>query len=168
MILCLSGGGATAAYLVKSGKLKKGNEAPVPPPQREKPFSFINSDKERKKEDRNLPPLYGKTELLGNTQTHSSPQLIPLSSQNADPIPLNKELILVGKLSSAVDGIIDSPAVSRIHAKIKKTDGSYYIGDLNSRNGTFVNGNPITGEDEVKLNSGDEVTFADLTYRIVF
>ena len=127
-------------------------------------YSEINS----KEEDKDLPPLYGKTELLGNAQPHISPQLIPLSTHTADPIPLNKELVLIGKLSQAVDGIIDSPAVSRIHAKIKKSETGYYIGDLNSRNGTFVNGRPIAGEDEIKLTSGDEVTFADITYRIVF
>lgn len=168
LILCLTGGGAVAAYYAESKKRNKGNASSYPLSQKEGPFSFVYSEINSKEEDKDLPPLYGKTELLGNAQPHISPQLIPLSTHTADPIPLNKELVLIGKLSQAVDGIIDSPAVSRIHAKIKKSETGYYIGDLNSRNGTFVNGRPIAGEDEIKLTSGDEVTFADITYRIVF
>lgn len=36
---------------------------------------------------------------------------------------------------------INSPGVSREHAKLtRKADGSYILEDLNSTNGTFVNG----------------------------
>lgn len=111
-----------------------------------------------------LPPLYGETELIDN-QNLETPHLFSLFPTPLPPILLNKELILVGKLSHAVDGVLDSPAVSRIHAKIKRKGDEFYIGDLSSRNGTFVNGNPVKGDDEVKLNDGDEITFADMKYR---
>ena len=111
-----------------------------------------------------LPPLYGETELIDN-QNLETPHLFALFPTPLPHILLNKELILVGKLSHAVDGVLDSPAVSRIHAKIKRKGDEFYIGDLSSRNGTFVNGNPVKGDDEVKLNDGDEITFADMKYR---
>lgn len=116
------------------------------------------------KQSDTLPPLYGETELIGSKNLET-PYLSALSPASSPSILLNKDLILVGKLSHAVDGVLDSPAVSRIHAKIKKKDDEFYIGDLSSRNGTFVNGNPVKGEDEVKLNNGDEITFADMKYR---
>ncbi|WP_017716996.1 FHA domain-containing protein [Kamptonema formosum] len=44
------------------------------------------------------------------------------------------------------DTAIDHPAVSRFHAKIVKQAGSWTITDLNSTNGTFVNGKQIDAE----------------------
>jgi ABC transport system ATP-binding/permease protein len=42
------------------------------------------------------------------------------------------------------DTAIDHPTVSRFHAHIERKDGSLYITDLSSTNGTFVNGKSIT------------------------
>lgn len=43
------------------------------------------------------------------------------------------------------DMAINHPSVSRFHAQIKKQDGSYIVLDLNSTNGTFLNGKQIVG-----------------------
>lgn len=127
-----------------------------------------NSDSSSKDQDNHLPPLYGETELIGNQASEiGNARLQPLDPSTSTSIPLNKDLVLVGKLAQAVDGVLDSSTVSRIHAKIKRTGGEYYIGDLNSRNGTFVNGYPVNGEKEVLLNDGDEISFANLTYRFI-
>lgn len=127
-----------------------------------------HSDSSSKDLDNRLPPLYGETELIGNSATEiENARLKPLDTSSLTSIPLNKDLVLVGKLAQAVDGVLDSSTVSRIHAKIKRTEGEYYIGDLNSRNGTFVNGYPVNGEKEVRLNDGDEISFANLTYRFI-
>lgn len=126
------------------------------------------SDSNLKNQDNHLPPLYGETELIGNKATEvETARLQPLNPTTQASIPLNKDLILVGKLAQAVDGVLNSPTVSRIHAKIKRAEGEYYIGALSSRNGTFVNGYPVSGEKEVRLNDGDEISFADLTYRFI-
>ena len=54
------------------------------------------------------------------------------------------------------DGVsIDSPSVSRRHARISVTDGHATIADLDSKNGTFVRGERIAAT--VPLNDGDEV-----------
>ena len=39
--------------------------------------------------------------------------------------------------------VLDQGAVSRQHAAISLIDGEYHVEDLNSRNGTFVNGSPV-------------------------
>ena len=41
----------------------------------------------------------------------------------------------------------------------------FYLRDMNSRNGTWVNGRLLEGEQEVKLEEGAEIQFADLIYR---
>lgn len=59
------------------------------------------------------------------------------------------------------DIVIDIGAVSRHHAQVVFEGGRHYLEDLNSRNGTFVNEQPITGR--VPLNNGDKVRVCDTT-----
>jgi pSer/pThr/pTyr-binding forkhead associated (FHA) protein len=51
--------------------------------------------------------------------------------------------------------------VSRTHANIIYKNGSYFIVDLNSTNGTFVNGQQLSANQEVRLNVNDRIKFAD-------
>ncbi len=53
------------------------------------------------------------------------------------------EPVTVGR-SPQASIFIDNPAVSFDHAKIYFQDGEFYVEDLNSLNGTFVNGKRIT------------------------
>jgi pSer/pThr/pTyr-binding forkhead associated (FHA) protein len=64
------------------------------------------------------------------------------------------------------DIVISDPAVSTTHAIIKSENGSYTISDLGSRNGTFVNGERLSGPR--KLQHGDVVGLglSKLTFRL--
>lgn len=59
---------------------------------------------------------------------------------------------------------LPSPHVSRYHAKINVSDSGLTIEDLNSANGTFVNGKRISEKTAISL--GDELRFDSLAYRI--
>ncbi|MDZ4199201.1 MAG: FHA domain-containing protein [Kiritimatiellia bacterium] len=61
--------------------------------------------------------------------------------------------ITIGRGPDADLVILDDKA-SRVHCGIRQWDGDFYIKDLKSRNGTFVNGDRI---DMVKLNPGDRI-----------
>jgi EAL domain-containing protein (putative c-di-GMP-specific phosphodiesterase class I) len=74
-----------------------------------------------------------------------------------DKTPIIKFPFTVGRKDS-VDLQIDSSRVSREHAQIVKEDGQYRIVDLQSTNGTFVNGNRI---EESPLCDGDMVAIAN-------
>ena len=54
--------------------------------------------------------------------------------------------------------VIDSKLASRHHAIIQKIKDDYYIKDLESTNGTLLNGSPIPKDKYVKLGSSDTVT----------
>lgn len=44
------------------------------------------------------------------------------------------------------DVVLDSPMVSRFHAKVERVGKRFRVQDLNSSNGTFINGERLTGE----------------------
>lgn len=54
--------------------------------------------------------------------------------------------------------VIDNKLASRYHAIIQKIKDDYYIKDLDSTNGTLLNGQPIPKDKYVKLGSSDTVT----------
>lgn len=60
---------------------------------------------------------------------------------------------LIGRSSEALP--IDDNAISRRHAELTPDDGVWYIRDLQSQNGTYVNGTRI--EDRTRLRSGDQI-----------
>ena len=59
---------------------------------------------------------------------------------------------------------LDDPRVSRRHASIERLGNRFRLRDLNSDNGTFVNGERVNGT--VWLQPGDEIQIAN--YRLVF
>ena len=69
-----------------------------------------------------------------------------------------------GKLETACDAVISLPTVSRIHAKIRKKEENYFLSDMNSRNGTSVNGRLLRPDEEYQLEPEDEVDFAQARY----
>jgi len=55
--------------------------------------------------------------------------------------------------------VIDNPAVSAQHAIITRFDDSYRLKDLNSTNGTLVNGVSST---DAELKDGDKIRFGSV------
>jgi pSer/pThr/pTyr-binding forkhead associated (FHA) protein len=64
------------------------------------------------------------------------------------------ELIL-GRDDATADLVISDPGVSRRHARVMTEDGAVILEDLGSSNGTYVNGERISGA--VELTAGDEI-----------
>ncbi len=71
---------------------------------------------------------------------------------------------IIGKLEGATDHCPKSPLISRLHARLEQRPDGVYIIDLNSTNGTFINGNRLLPSQEVKLAPGDEIALADLHF----
>jgi hypothetical protein len=67
--------------------------------------------------------------------------------------------LTVGRLGDN-DVQVEDGSVSSRHAEIVAQDGSAVLRDLGSTNGTFLNGEQVTGE--VAVNEGDEIYFGSV------
>ncbi|MEB3308872.1 MAG: FHA domain-containing protein [Snowella sp.] len=56
-----------------------------------------------------------------------------------------------------VSGFPDSDVVSRVHADIRVEGDAYYIEDVGSSNGTYINHSPLLKGNRHRLRSGDRV-----------
>lgn len=80
-------------------------------------------------------------------------------------ITLNKEEMFIGK-SPEASIEIQKETISNVHAKIVYRE-AYYIEDMNSTNGTFINEEILNYREQRVLKAGDIIRFADLTYRFL-
>jgi pSer/pThr/pTyr-binding forkhead associated (FHA) protein len=62
------------------------------------------------------------------------------------------------------DIVVPDPNVSRRHARLSRADNGFVVEDLGSTNGTLLDGAPI---DRERIESGDELTFGQITARFV-
>ena len=95
------------------------------------------------------------------------PALVFLSGELiAVPIPLDRVDVILGRALEA-DVRVNDTQVSRQHAKILtvkevSSTEAYFVQDLDSRNGTFLNGRRIRRE---KLENGDKIAIGDTILR---
>ncbi|MEM9478077.1 MAG: adenylate/guanylate cyclase domain-containing protein [Verrucomicrobiota bacterium] len=71
------------------------------------------------------------------------------------------ETCVIGRSASA-DIMIEEPNISRQHAMIRRSDGGYSLFDLDSANGSTVNGAPVS--EPVTLANGDRIGVADFEF----
>ena len=80
--------------------------------------------------------------------------LVPLAG--GDPIPIIKDSVIVGRRPEC-DIRLEIPNVSGRHAELRLHRGNWHVIDLQSANGTKVNGDKVKKK---RLSPGDEVVFA--------
>ncbi|MBQ8526190.1 MAG: FHA domain-containing protein [Clostridia bacterium] len=76
-----------------------------------------------------------------------------------------RENTVLGR-SKKCDIYINNPYLSKEHARITYVEDKFYIEDLGSTNGTFVNGKEL-GSRPVRLKDNDKITFGDLSFLFV-
>jgi serine/threonine protein kinase len=110
-----------------------------------------------------------------DTQTGPRYELVTTSGQT---IPITQSVTVIGRshprdsLTPDIDlwtrGIEGARTASRRHCRIFVEEGTYYIEDLSSMNGTFVNGQQLAAGQPYPLQGGDEITAGRvlLTFRL--
>ena len=77
--------------------------------------------------------------------------------------PIVRECTIIGRHPEC-EVVLDNAAISRQHAQILESHGSYFLEDMRSRNGTYLNDELIEGRQELK--DGDLIRICDATMRI--
>jgi pSer/pThr/pTyr-binding forkhead associated (FHA) protein len=87
------------------------------------------------------------------------PASLIIHREDADQeLPLEQEVLTIGRALDN-DLVVEDPAVSRHHAEIRRQYGHYYLTDLQSTNGTVVNGKRVSGS---FLQDGDLIRVGSL------
>lgn len=80
-------------------------------------------------------------------------------------IVIDKDYFILGSSYNSADGVISfNKAISRKHCCISKD--TYYLTDIGSLNGTFVNGVKLLQGDSVEIKAGDKIKLANSSFSI--
>lgn len=91
--------------------------------------------------------------------------LIPLK-EGCQAISVTDGYHVVGRSGEFADILLPNNTVGRKHCSIEKNEGAYYITDLNSKNGVFLNGKKIEPDKKILLSEGDELKITIFKFRV--
>ncbi len=103
----------------------------------------------------------GETVFLSRNDEMEKHSLIYQGREKVADFELKVFPFVIGKAEQGVDGTIGLPLISRLHCQINYENGIYEIQDLNSTNGTYVNGKLLLPKERVKLQPGDRILLAN-------
>lgn len=112
----------------------------------------------------NLNSHSGSNELQGTKQI----KLVAMDVQPRFEVVINKPEFIIGKKQSVVDGVISfNKMISRIHCKVICKQEDYYIEDLQSANGTYINNVRLQPKVATRIKHGDVVRLANSNFQVV-
>lgn len=86
-----------------------------------------------------------------------------MQSNTVIELPQNLPVIHIGKPNDRIPpdidvaGFLNSEIVSRIHADIRPEGDAFYLEDVGSSNGTYVNNTPLLPGNRHRLRVGDRI-----------
>lgn len=158
LIIILLGSSALGAY-----NIYKNMEGP------------INSLLNKEKLNSDMPSFYfdhiedaGNTILLSIPENNDVHTLIYTGTDMTSKVELTHYPFTIGK-SNDCDFTIQNPIISRLHSRIScqmnaSNVPAYYIEDLNSTNGTYLNNLSLAPYEKHTITPGDNISFGHLTY----
>ena len=91
--------------------------------------------------------------------------LTPLNDSGLEDIRVSAFPYVIGTSRELADGRIDRDYISRTHFRLSYKEGRYLITDLDSTNGTFLNGEALTAGVDYQLNQGDVIRLGQVEYK---
>jgi serine phosphatase RsbU (regulator of sigma subunit) len=100
--------------------------------------------------------------------TPEAPVLLHIQGEKQDAIPLVSFPFTIGRRGEK-NLVITDPMASRDHAEIVQMGADYYLLDLASKHGTYVNGNPVkrhklVNNDRIQFGSNNDRNFVIFQY----
>lgn len=74
---------------------------------------------------------------------------------------------IIGKHPDLADYCLQSQTISRLHLRIDRKEETFIATDLNSTNGTTVNGYALQANETVSIKNGDIIFLADVGYKLI-
>ncbi|MEO0395674.1 MAG: FHA domain-containing protein [Cyanobacteria bacterium P01_A01_bin.137] len=106
----------------------------------------------------------GEAVIVPQTQIQSlTAKLLHVQTDTSMELPIGLNLLHIGKPNDRippdidVSGFPESEIVSRVHANIRIEGDVYYIEDVGSSNGTYVNNLPLAAGNRHRLRPGDRI-----------
>lgn len=110
------------------------------------------------------PPPPATVSSSFNTQLQQQiAKLLHVQTNTIVELPTNLSVIHIGKQNDRippdidVSGFPNAEIVSRIHADIRVEGDAFYIEDVGSSNGTYINNRPLAPGDRHRLRAGDRI-----------
>lgn len=92
-----------------------------------------------------------------------------INKKDSLPFKIDEHYVIQDRLSlgrkSDNDIIIKDPFVSKVHFNIVEDENQYFLEDLKSSNGTFLNGEKLM--DVAKLSNGDRIRIGNIEFLFV-
>lgn len=108
-------------------------------------------------------PFAANAPTASTTIQSQTAQVLHVQTNTVIPLLQNSGLIHIGKPGGAiapdldVSGFPDSAIVSRVHADIRVEGDLYFLEDMGSSNGTYVNHTPLLPGNRHRLREGDRI-----------
>jgi pSer/pThr/pTyr-binding forkhead associated (FHA) protein len=109
-------------------------------------------------------PVAAQPPAFATQLQQSFARLLNLQTSTIIEIPPSLTVVHIGKPNDQippdidVSGFPNSEIVSRIHADIRVEGETYYIEDVGSSNGTYINNSPLPMGNRHRLRPGDRIS----------
>lgn len=156
----LFGGDSTGIFLAERKK-KTGENSETVMPQGQEAMQAVYESAEpyramgQEKESATTLLKSDETALRLVSDIEGSPIIVP-----------DEEKKIIGRQEQVCDFVLQATDVSRIHAGIVCKEGVLLVTDLNSSNGTFINGERIPIQEETILQKNDAISFASIRFHV--
>ena len=104
----------------------------------------------------------------GNIEIGKKLRIVAMNAPMRVEVEVTKDNFVIGKKAAIVDGVVSfNKMISRAHCRIAKENGQYVIADLQSANGTYVNGIKLLPNQSQQIKNGDIIRLANSDFQVV-
>jgi pSer/pThr/pTyr-binding forkhead associated (FHA) protein len=104
------------------------------------------------------------TVMISEVPKPAYPYLERADGKRYERVVINKNKFIIGRLDGMVDYTIPDNTIGKLHAKIVCREEGCFMKDLNSKNGTYINGSRLTCNEEYEIRDNYRIRFSSYEY----
>lgn len=112
--------------------------------------------------------VYEEEKTTVKELTHGNICLKPFNNERLKPVCFGHKSVVVGSMEEGCDYRLNEKGISRMHAKLMDREDGAYLIDLNSTNGTYLNGELVTPGTDYKIDEGDMISFGESEFFVAY